>query len=67
VTPANDLDEPKSGWLRGWFGKKEGEGSGPIVAKLGEESSMVFDPELKRWVVKGVSHPLYLFTAHAYL
>jgi hypothetical protein len=67
VTRADCVDGPKSGWLRGWFGKKEGEGSGPIVAKLGEESSMVFDPELKRWVVKGVSNPLYLFTAHANL
>jgi hypothetical protein len=55
ITDTDVTDEQKSGWLRGWFGKKEGEGSGPIVAKLGEESSMIFDPELKRWVVKGVS------------
>jgi hypothetical protein len=65
VNFADCIDEPKSGWLRGWFGKKEGEGSGPIVAKLGEESSMVFDPELKRWVVKGVSFSLYLFARYA--
>lgn len=45
------------GWFKGWFGKKEGEaaGSGPIRAKLGEENAMVFDKELRRWVVKGVS------------
>jgi hypothetical protein len=47
-------EQRPSGWLRGWFGKKEGEGSGPVVAKLGEESSMVYDTDLKRWVVKGV-------------
>jgi hypothetical protein len=47
-------DQPKSGWLGRWWGKKEGEGGGPIRAKLGEESSMVFDKDLKRWVVKGV-------------
>jgi hypothetical protein len=51
-------DQKQSGWLRGWFGKKEGEGSGPIRAKLGEESSMIFDPELKRWIVKGVGPSL---------
>ncbi|WVQ99280.1 hypothetical protein IAU59_006412 [Kwoniella sp. CBS 9459] len=46
--------EHKSSWLgRIWGGKKEGEQTGPVKANLGEESSMVFDPELKRWVVKG--------------
>ncbi|WWD17433.1 hypothetical protein CI109_101874 [Kwoniella shandongensis] len=45
--------EQKASWLGRLWGKKEGEGSGPVKAKLGEESSMVFDPELKRWVVKG--------------
>ncbi|WVF71600.1 hypothetical protein IAT40_006408 [Kwoniella sp. CBS 6097] len=46
--------EHKSSWLgRIWGSKKEGESSGPVKANLGEESSMVFDPELKRWVVKG--------------
>lgn len=49
--------EAKGGWLKGWWGKKEGEGSGPIKAKLGEESSMIYDKDLKRWVVKGVSDP----------
>jgi hypothetical protein len=45
--------EQKGSWLGRWWGKKEGEG--PVRAKLGEESSMVYDKELKRWVVKGVS------------
>lgn len=47
----------QGGWLRGWFGGKKEEmpGNGPIKAKLGEENAMVFDPELKRWVMKGVS------------
>ncbi|WWC94041.1 hypothetical protein V866_000879 [Kwoniella sp. B9012] len=46
--------EHKSSWLgRIWGGKKEGEQTGPVKANLGEESSMIFDPELKRWVVKG--------------
>lgn len=43
--------QPKSGWFGGWF--KKGESSGPIRAKLGEESSMVYDENLKRWVTKG--------------
>ncbi|KAK4690011.1 COPII coat assembly protein SEC16, partial [Tremellales sp. Uapishka_1] len=49
------LEQKPSGWLGRWWGKKEGEGGGPIRAKLGEESSMVFDPELKRWIVKGAT------------
>ncbi|WWC61759.1 uncharacterized protein I303_104344 [Kwoniella dejecticola CBS 10117] len=53
--PAPPKPEHKSSWLgRIWGGKKEGEQpTGPVKANLGEESSMIFDPELKRWVVKG--------------
>lgn len=50
-----DAAKAQSGWFKGWFGKKEGEGPGPIRAKLGEENAMVFDKELKRWVMPGVS------------
>uniref|UniRef100_A0A093XUX8 Protein transport protein sec16 n=1 Tax=Talaromyces marneffei PM1 TaxID=1077442 RepID=A0A093XUX8_TALMA len=44
----------KKGWFGGWWGgKKEGESSGgPIRAKLGEENSFYYDPELKKWVNK---------------
>ncbi|KAI1311504.1 Sec23-binding domain of Sec16-domain-containing protein [Xylaria venustula] len=48
----------KSGWLGGWFGggsKKEPAempSNKPIKAKLGEASSFVYDPDLKRWVNK---------------
>ncbi|KAI5849612.1 Sec23-binding domain of Sec16-domain-containing protein [Morchella snyderi] len=43
----------KKGWLTGWFGgKKEQNTQGPIKAKLGDESSFVYDPDLKRWVNK---------------
>lgn len=49
----------KKGWgLGGWFGgsKKESTDSSqpnkPIRAKLGEESSFVYDPDLKRWINK---------------
>ncbi|KAI0391253.1 Sec23-binding domain of Sec16-domain-containing protein [Xylariaceae sp. FL0594] len=47
----------KSGWgFGGWFGggKKEPAElpNKPIKAKLGEASSFVYDPELKRWVNK---------------
>lgn len=48
-------DAQKAGWLRGWWGKKEGgETVGPIKAKLGDENKMVFDETTKRWIVKGV-------------
>lgn len=48
----------KGGWgFGGWFGgaKKEGGGAETpkaIKAKLGEQSSFVYDPDLKRWVNK---------------
>ncbi len=62
-SPAAKKDAPaapaKKGWgLGGWFGgKKEAtsdtsQPNKPIKAKLGEESSFVYDPELKRWVNK---------------
>ncbi|KAH7117620.1 Sec23-binding domain of Sec16-domain-containing protein [Dendryphion nanum] len=50
----------KKGWFGGWFGKKDpNAGPGPIKAKLGEESSFYYDPELKKWVNKkgGAAEP----------
>jgi hypothetical protein len=51
------VKEPKpnqqsSSWLSRWW-NKEGS-SAPIKATLGEESSFVYDKELKRWVNKKV-------------
>ncbi|KAF2755651.1 hypothetical protein EJ05DRAFT_540331 [Pseudovirgaria hyperparasitica] len=40
------------GWFGGWFKKDPNAGPGPIKAKLGEESSFVYDTELKKWVNK---------------
>ncbi|KAH8695118.1 putative COPII vesicle coat protein Sec16 [Talaromyces proteolyticus] len=44
----------KKGWFGGWWGgKKDGDASGgPIRAKLGEENSFYYDPDLKKWVNK---------------
>ncbi|KAL1643965.1 vesicle coat component [Diplodia intermedia] len=53
----------KSGsWLGGWFKRSENGGGGmgdaqgggnkPIRAKLGEENSFYYDPDLKKWVNK---------------
>lgn len=42
----------KGGWFGGWFKKDAAAGPGPIKAKLGEENSFVYDPELKKWVNK---------------
>src|SRR5213078_2118263 len=51
----------KSGWLSGWFKRGTSEPpettsapGKPIKAKLGEESSFVYDKELKRWINKKV-------------
>lgn len=42
----------KGGWFGGWFKKDPNAAPGPIKAKLGEESSFYYDPELKKWVNK---------------
>ncbi|KAJ9297131.1 hypothetical protein DTO217A2_8685 [Paecilomyces variotii] len=46
----------KKGWFGGWFaGRRDSEtsnGGGPIRAKLGEENSFYYDPNLKKWVNK---------------
>ncbi|KAH6642230.1 Sec23-binding domain of Sec16-domain-containing protein [Boeremia exigua] len=45
----------KKGWFGGWFKKDPNlaqQGPGPIKAKLGEDSSFVYDPELKKWINK---------------
>ncbi|KAI1414604.1 Sec23-binding domain of Sec16-domain-containing protein [Hypoxylon sp. FL1857] len=55
---AAEAKSAKKGWgFGGWFGggsKKESldQANKPIKAKLGEASSFVYDPELKRWVNK---------------
>lgn len=57
----------KKGWgFGGWFGKKpdtppagEQSPNKPVRAKLGEASSFVYDPDLKRWINKkpGAENP----------
>lgn len=46
----------KKGWFSGWLGKKDPNAapapSGPIRAKLGEQSSFYFDKDLNKWVNK---------------
>lgn len=51
--PANAKGE-RGSWFGGWFGAKKPDPNMPTVhkAKLGEESSFVFDKELGRWVNK---------------
>ncbi|KAH9063420.1 Sec23-binding domain of Sec16-domain-containing protein [Lactarius vividus] len=48
--PGNIAFQQSSGWFSRWW-NKEGSG-GPVKATLGEESSFVYDKELKRWVNK---------------
>ena len=52
-----------SGWFKGWFGGKKDanpQSGGPIKAKLGEESSFYYDPDLKRWINKKVCTLMFL-------
>ncbi|KAI0006047.1 Sec23-binding domain of Sec16-domain-containing protein [Russula compacta] len=46
-------NQQSSSWFSRWW-NKEGS-SGPVKATLGEDSSFVYDKELKRWVNKKVS------------
>ncbi len=59
-----DIEELKpnqqsSSWFSRWW-NKEGSSNGPVKATLGEESSFVYDKELKRWVNKKVRHRLHV-------
>ncbi|KAJ9622265.1 vesicle coat component [Taxawa tesnikishii (nom. ined.)] len=42
----------KKGWFGGWFKKDPNAAPGPVRAKLGEQSSFYYDPDLKKWVNK---------------
>jgi hypothetical protein len=42
----------KGGWLSGWFKKDPNAAPASIKAKLGEDNSFYYDPELKKWVNK---------------
>jgi hypothetical protein len=47
-----DSGKKGGGWLSSWFKKDPNASSGPIKAKLGEENSFYYDPDLKKWVNK---------------
>lgn len=57
--------KPAKSWLGGWFKASPATtptGPGPVKANLGEQTSFVYDPDLKRWVNKKVntaSFPFY--------
>ncbi|KAL5114988.1 vesicle coat component, partial [Pleosporales sp. CAS-2024a] len=48
----NGSKRASGGWLTGWFKKDPNAPPGPIKAKLGEESTFVYDPDRGRWVDK---------------
>ena len=68
----SELKPKKSGWLGGWFGsaRKDSDLSStqaapnaPIRAKLGEESSFIYDKELKKWVNKKAGSEIHSVAA----
>lgn len=48
--------DQKKGWLRGWF-KKEDPQHKAYEVKLGSNTEMYYDKELKRWIAKGGPRP----------
>lgn len=60
---------PSSSWLGRWF-KRDASAptnGAPVKANLGEEVSLVYDPETKRWVSRKVSFSLSFQAGDAYL
>lgn len=49
-----DEHKGSGSWLPWRWGKKEEAPSGPVKAKLGEESAFYYDKDLKKWVNKKV-------------
>ncbi|QRV85774.1 COPII coat assembly protein Sec-16 [Ceratobasidium sp. AG-Ba] len=49
--------KPASSWLGRWWSRKETDSPGPVKANLGEQMSLVYDKELKRWVNPNAPRP----------
>ena len=52
---ARQISGDKKGWFGSWFKRGASDGApsqGPIKAKLGEENSFYYDPNLKKWINK---------------
>lgn len=41
-------------WFGSWFKRGASTSTGPVKANLGEENSLYYDKELKRWINKKV-------------
>ncbi|GAB1517947.1 hypothetical protein RhiTH_001003 [Rhizoctonia solani] len=49
--------KPSSSWLGRWWTRKETDSPGPVKAHLGDQVSLVYDKELKRWVNPNAPKP----------
>ncbi|CAE6525396.1 unnamed protein product [Rhizoctonia solani] len=48
--PSPSEAKPSSSWLGRWWTRKDSESPAPVKAHLGDQVSLVYDKELKRWV-----------------
>ncbi|KAJ1309534.1 hypothetical protein OPQ81_006307 [Rhizoctonia solani] len=49
--------KPTSSWLGRWWSRKDSDSPGPVKAHLGDQVSLVYDKELKRWVNPNAPKP----------
>ncbi|KAH7341112.1 Sec23-binding domain of Sec16-domain-containing protein [Rhizoctonia solani] len=49
--------KPTSSWIGRWWTRKESESPAPVKAHLGDQVSLVYDKELKRWVNPNAPKP----------
>ncbi|KAG9096746.1 hypothetical protein FRC06_008367 [Ceratobasidium sp. 370] len=42
--------KPATSWIGRWWSRKDSDSPGPVKANLGEQMSLVYDKELKRWI-----------------
>lgn len=56
--------KPASSWIGRWWTRKETDSPAPVKANLGDQMSLVYDKELKRWVNPNVGLPNISFISH---
>ncbi|KAG8746947.1 Protein transport protein Sec16A [Ceratobasidium sp. 414] len=49
--------KPATSWIGRWWSRKESDSPGPVKANLGEQMSLVYDKELKRWINPNAPKP----------
>ncbi|KAG8717514.1 hypothetical protein FRC09_014145 [Ceratobasidium sp. 395] len=49
--------KPTSSWIGRWWSRKDNDSPAPVKANLGDQMSLVYDKELKRWINPNAPKP----------